>query len=556
MVDKGPGNSEFLTDRRCESLDPECFGCVMASVNDVDPQVLRMAVAPMRAFPRNKGVNTLQRRHLQIAAGGARAQPDLSAKDGTSGNHDGGTSDERPQARGKFDPRCRRRGLDSNSNGHAVAVEKGLPASRQTQSGCQLGGVSPATMPVERQMLRVDGQIAFDQTLEEPPPPARPRRAAAPKKSMVHDEQVGVGGDRQFHHGEGGVDGGRNVGHAVVVFHLQPVHGSRSVTVGGRIELGFTIAHNGIERDLGHGLEQAKILRAREAVELRRTPSWLYGCTMTLEDSVGDIVRKARISAGLEPQAAAALGRVSLAAYQGLESTGALPAELELAALCARLGLSAERLRRIAGGWLPVPAALEQWRELRQIETADPEDGMKVNAYLAWDEATRDAALFDTGFDAAPIVELIEANSLALRHIFVTHSHYDHVAALGPLRERYPRARVHSSSRSAPVEQRNRSNDFINLGSLRVTNRETPGHAEDGVTYIVGNWAEDAPHAAMVGDAIFAGSIGGARDQLDLARRQIREQIFSLPAETLICPGHGPMTTVGEERGNNPWFPA
>jgi len=58
----------------------------------------------------------------------------------------------------------------------------------------------------------------------------------------------------------------------------------------------------------------------------------------------------------------------------------------------------------------------------------------------------------------------------------------------------------------------------------------------------------------VVGDAIFAGSIGGARENLDLARQKIREQIFSLPAGTLICPGHGPLTTVGAERAHNPWF--
>jgi len=86
-----------------------------------------------------------------------------------------------------------------------------------------------------------------------------------------------------------------------------------------------------------------------------------------------------------------------------------------------------------------------------------------------------------------------------------------------------------------------------------VTHRETPGHAEDGVTYMVGNWQEDAPIIAIVGDAIFAGSMGGAKDGA-LAKQKIREQILSLPAETLLCPGHGPLTTVAEEKANNPFF--
>src|SRR5207249_1868835 len=131
--------------------------------------------------------------------------------------------------------------------------------------------------------------------------------------------------------------------------------------------------------------------------------------------------------------------------------------------------------------------------------------------------------LLDTGFDAGPILELVNANQLQLKHLFITHTHEDHVAALGAFRGQFPKVKVHSSSKHAPVDQRNRSNDFIHLGSLRITNRDTPGHAEDGVTYIIGNFPEDAPNAAIVGDALFAGSMGGAKDHADLAKQKIRD---------------------------------
>src|SRR5206468_11547726 len=143
---------------------------------------------------------------------------------------------------------------------------------------------------------------------------------------------------------------------------------------------------------------------------------------------------------------------------------------------------------------------------------------------------------------------------LQLKHLFITHTHADHIAALEPIRSRLPKVKLHSSAKNAPVDQRNRANDFIHLGSLRITNRDTPGHAEDGVTYVVGNWPEDAPSVAVVGDAIFAGSMGGAKQLADLAKQKIRDQIFSLPPDTLICPGHGPVTTVGEETARNPCF--
>lgn len=274
---------------------------------------------------------------------------------------------------------------------------------------------------------------------------------------------------------------------------------------------------------------------------------------MNLEDSIGDILRKSRMSTHTSEEQAAAAASVSLAAYQELERSGHAPAGLNWETLGARLTLGGKRLKAQHDGWRPAPPDLNTWRGLRVITTAG--DDMTVNAFLVWDEVSREAAVFDTGFEATPIFQLIEENQLALNHLFLTHSHPDHIAALGPLRARYPKLRLHSNIKSAPVDQRNRPNDFIMLGCLRITHRETTGHADDGVTYVVGNWPEDAPHVAIVGDAIFAGSMGGARDLLEHARTKVREQIFTLPPATLLCPGHGPLTTVAEEKSNNPWFP-
>lgn len=274
---------------------------------------------------------------------------------------------------------------------------------------------------------------------------------------------------------------------------------------------------------------------------------------MTLEDSIGDILRKARTSTQTGPDAAAQAAKLTPAVYAAFEESGVAPAGTNFLGLGQLLTLDGTRLERQAKGWKPAPVDLSQWCELRVITSSG--DGMTVNAYLVWDEVTREAALFDTGFDAAAALKLIEENQLTLKHIFITHSHPDHVAGLADIRAKFPKARVHSGSKNAPVDQRIRSNDCIHLGSLRVTNRDTPGHAEDGVTYVIGNWPSDAPFVAVVGDAIFAGSMGGARDQLALARAKVREQIFSLPADTLICSGHGPLTTVAEEKANNPWLP-
>jgi glyoxylase-like metal-dependent hydrolase (beta-lactamase superfamily II) len=273
---------------------------------------------------------------------------------------------------------------------------------------------------------------------------------------------------------------------------------------------------------------------------------------MNLEDHLGDIVRKARAMSNVSSKAAAAAAGLTEAELSALEETGTVAKRPNFQALANLIGLNPAKLESIASGWLPAPKDLSTWREFRCITTDS--GGMAVNCYLVWDEVSRDAALFDTGWDAKPALELISENQLVLRHLFVTHSHEDHIAALGAVREHFPKVRIHSSSKSAPVDQRNRPNDFIHLGSLRITNRDTPGHAEDGTTYIVGTWPEDAPHVAIVGDAIFAGSMGGGNQSWELARQKVRDQILSLPAETLICPGHGPLTTVTEEKAHNPFF--
>lgn len=273
---------------------------------------------------------------------------------------------------------------------------------------------------------------------------------------------------------------------------------------------------------------------------------------MTLEDHPGDIIRKGRTAAGTDPATAAQAAGISSTAWEALEENGQAPAGVDYAALGRAIGLDGAKLARIASGWLPQPPDLGVWRELRVI-TGDS-GGMAVNCYLAWDEVSREAALFDTGWEAGPIESLIAENGLTLKHIFLTHLHHDHVAALEPLRQKFPKAHLHTNSKTAPPQHRNRPNDFLQLGSLRITNRDTPGHAEEGVTYIIGTWPDDAPHVAIVGDAIFAGSIGRGMQSWELARQKVREQILSLPAETLICPGHGPLTTVGQEKAHNPFF--
>jgi glyoxylase-like metal-dependent hydrolase (beta-lactamase superfamily II) len=273
---------------------------------------------------------------------------------------------------------------------------------------------------------------------------------------------------------------------------------------------------------------------------------------MNLEDHLGDIIHKARAMTNISAEAAAAAAGLSAGELAALEDSGKATKRINFNALAQSIGLHPAKLEGVAKGWLPSPNDLSKWRELRQISTT--EGGNQVHCYLIWDEVTREAAVFDTGWDAAPALKLVAENQLQLKHLFITHTHHDHVAGLTTIRDAFPKLFLHTDAKGAPPQHKNRRNDCIQLGSLRITNRDTPGHAEDGVTYLIGNWPDDAPHVAIVGDAIFASSMGGAAQHGALAKQKVRDQILSLPPDTVICPGHGPLTSVAEEKEHNPFF--
>ena len=273
---------------------------------------------------------------------------------------------------------------------------------------------------------------------------------------------------------------------------------------------------------------------------------------MNLEDNLGDVIRKGAKASNVSHESAAQAAGLSVEEFNAIVQTGVPNAKMNYAALAKALHLSAPKLEGIAKGWMPAPKDTSVWREFRMITTEG--DGMTVNCYLVWDEITREAALFDTGFSAEPIFKILDEEKLQLKHLFITHTHADHIAALEPIRARYPKLLMHMDAKSAPPQHKNRRNDCIHLGSLRITNRETCGHADDHVIYLVGNFPEDAPHVGIIGDTIFSGSLATGFISWDQLKERVQSQIFSLPAETLLCPGHGPLTTVAEEKAHNPFF--
>lgn len=234
------------------------------------------------------------------------------------------------------------------------------------------------------------------------------------------------------------------------------------------------------------------------------------------------------------------------------ESEGTKPSEAHWESLCQGLQLNFNKFKSILDGWTPRHVPVDSLVQLRQIMTDD--GGMEVNAYLVWDTNSREAALFDTGWNPSPIEQCIKEAGLDLKHLFITHQHHDHIAAMTPLRKVYPEIQLWAQGQGVPKQNRVSEGQRFSLGTLNIEARLTPGHAPDGVTYVIDGLSGDFPRAAIVGDAIFAGSMGGAPVHFELAKTKIREAILSLPHPTLICPGHGHLTTLEEELSHNPFF--
>jgi glyoxylase-like metal-dependent hydrolase (beta-lactamase superfamily II) len=178
---------------------------------------------------------------------------------------------------------------------------------------------------------------------------------------------------------------------------------------------------------------------------------------------------------------------------------------------------------------------------------------MTVNAYVINDPTSKQAASFDTGSSCAPMLSHVNEHQLNLSRLFITHTHMDHLADMDALQ-----AKTDSIGYGPAIEnplglKPIREGDAFILGdSVRITVLGTSGHTPGGLSYFITGLSKPF---VITGDALFAGSMGGAAMAYETALRNNREKILSLPPETVICPGHGPLTTVAEERANNPFFP-
>ena len=196
------------------------------------------------------------------------------------------------------------------------------------------------------------------------------------------------------------------------------------------------------------------------------------------------------------------------------------------------------------------------------------------NAYIAQLEGRRDCLVVDPGFEPEKILNHLEKEDLQPAAILNTHGHGDHIAGNAVLKERWPDCPLVIGSAEAakltdghlnlsamfgtpmvspPADETLDDGDVYSAAGFDLTVRVIPGHSAGHVVYL---WENHDPPIVFVGDVIFAGSVGrtdfpdGDFQQL---KAGIHGRLFTLPDETILLPGHGPPTTVGEEKRTNPF---
>lgn len=270
---------------------------------------------------------------------------------------------------------------------------------------------------------------------------------------------------------------------------------------------------------------------------------------LPLEDLYTDVIGKAQRGLGLDDEGLAARSGIPAKWVTSLKE-GNIDEPI-LRKLAIELNLHPGALLAMARKeWTPQPVELVG---LAQFNT--PFEDMTVNSYLVWDPAGKQAAAFDTGANATPMIDFVAQNGLSLEYIFLTHTHPDHIADLAKLSGATGCKRILCHQREpVPGGVTFDTADPISwdVGSLQVEPRLTWGHSKGGVTYVVRGLKQAV---AIVGDAIFASSMGGGIVSYADALLTNRREIMSLPDSTIVCPGHGPLTTIAEEKVHNPFFP-
>jgi glyoxylase-like metal-dependent hydrolase (beta-lactamase superfamily II) len=194
------------------------------------------------------------------------------------------------------------------------------------------------------------------------------------------------------------------------------------------------------------------------------------------------------------------------------------------------------------------------------------------NCYVIGDEVTGEGALIDPGDEAARIALAVERTNLEIGWIIITHAHIDHVGGVAALVDEYAcPVLMHAEAepmlgqlptqammmglrfgKVPAVDRHIEDDEVLEVGGLELKALYTPGHAPGHLAFYL-----ESEGLVLSGDALFAGGVGRTDlfgGDMELLLRSIVERLMTLPDETRVLPGHGPETTIGEERAHNPFL--
>ena len=195
---------------------------------------------------------------------------------------------------------------------------------------------------------------------------------------------------------------------------------------------------------------------------------------------------------------------------------------------------------------------------------------LEVNCFILADEKTKEAVIIDPGDDAQEILKIIKEKGLKVKYIINTHGHFDHMGANRALKDATGAALlIHEGDApmmaSAQIQSRAfgmdttpspradryvKHGDVIKAGEVSLRVLHTPGHSPGGISLL-------EQGMVFTGDALFAGSIGRTDlpgGDLMTLLRSIKTNLMTLPDDTKVFCGHGPASTIGEERQENPFL--
>lgn len=201
-----------------------------------------------------------------------------------------------------------------------------------------------------------------------------------------------------------------------------------------------------------------------------------------------------------------------------------------------------------------------------------PVGPLQCNCSIVGDESTREAMVIDPGDEIDDVLALVRKHNLEVKQIVITHAHIDHVGGAMKLRAAtgapillnqndYVLLKMldmqaawvgMSSPGKVEIDHSIASGETVSAGSHTASVLHTPGHTEGSICLYFA-----AEKKLIAGDTLFAGSIGRTDlpgGSMQKIMRSLHDTVLALPDETLVVPGHGPLTTIGDERVSNPFL--